>query len=49
MSYKVVSSAYRSAEICFVYCGKSLINSKNNSGPRLDPRKTQLVMYLESD
>ena len=36
-SYKVVSSAYRSVKTLLVYSGRSLIKSKNKSGPNIDP------------
>ena len=39
MSYIVVSSAYRSTAepTAFKVKGKSLMNNKNNSGPKIEP------------
>ena len=45
---RLVSSAYSLAFECFRQRGRSLINIKNNSGPRIDPWGTPLVIQETS-
>ena len=51
ISYIVVSSAYISTLESFscTYNGKSLINNRNNSGPRMDPCATPQVVICLSE
>ena len=51
ISYIVVSSAYKSVDATIFWSlrGRSLINIKNKSGPRLDPCGTPQVIFSVSD
>ena len=50
-SYMVVSSAYKSTKdiVSFNDKGRSLMKSKNNKGPKIDPWGTPQLTNYEAD
>ena len=47
--YNVVSSAYMSVLYKVMYNGRSMINIKNGSGPKMEPYGTPSIMNSSSE